>query len=91
MTIELRDATRLWALRQQNQKTNQKRNRRLLCTVASIGIAGEKLSKIACIINDKTRAAGRSGLGGSHGSKTKTIAVRGTNDVAISKPKNSSV
>ena len=31
--------------------------------VASIGLAGEKLSRIACIINEKTRAAGRTGLG----------------------------
>ena len=55
--------------------------------VASIGLAGEKQSKIACIINEKTRAAGRGGLGAVMGSKNlKAIAVRGTNDVAISKP-----
>ena len=30
--------------------------------VASIGLAGEKQSKIASIINEKTRAAGRTGL-----------------------------
>ncbi len=34
--------------------------------VASIGQAGEKLSRIACIINDRTRAAGRTGMG-THG------------------------
>ena len=38
--------------------------------VASIGLAGEKLSKIANIINEKTRAAGRTGLGAVMGSKT---------------------
>ncbi len=55
--------------------------------VASIGLAGEKLSKIACIINDKTRAAGRTGLGAVMGSKNlKAIAVRGTNDVKVAKP-----
>ena len=55
--------------------------------VASIGLAGEKQSKIACIINEKTRAAGRSGLGAVMGSKNlKAIAVRGTRDIAVAKP-----
>ena len=55
--------------------------------VASIGLAGEKLSKIASIINEKTRAAGRTGLGAVMGSKNlKAIAVRGTNDIAVAKP-----
>lgn len=55
--------------------------------VAAIGLAGEKLSRIACIINDKTRAAGRTGLGAVMGSKNlKAIAVRGTRDVTVAKP-----
>jgi len=55
--------------------------------VASIGLAGEKLSRIACIINEKTRAAGRTGLGAVMGSKNlKAIAVRGTHDIVVAKP-----
>lgn len=55
--------------------------------VAAIGIAGEKLVRIACIINEKTRAAGRTGLGAVMGSKNlKAIAVRGTRDVTVAKP-----
>jgi aldehyde:ferredoxin oxidoreductase len=55
--------------------------------VASIGLAGEKLSRIACIINEKTRAAGRTGLGAVMGSKNlKAIAVRGTHDITVAKP-----
>ncbi len=55
--------------------------------VASIGLAGEKLSKIACIINEKTRTAGRTGLGAVMGSKNlKAIAVRGTRDIVPAKP-----
>ena len=55
--------------------------------VASIGLAGEKQSKIACIINEKTRAAGRTGLGAVMGSKNlKAIAVRGTHDIVVAKP-----
>jgi aldehyde:ferredoxin oxidoreductase len=54
--------------------------------VAAIGLAGEKLSRIACIINDKTRAAGRTGLGAIMGSKNlKAIAVRGTHDITVAK------
>ncbi len=55
--------------------------------VASIGLAGEKQSKIANIINDKTRAAGRTGLGAVMGSKNlKAIAVRGTQDIKVAQP-----
>jgi len=55
--------------------------------VAAIGLAGEKLSRIAGIINEKTRAAGRTGLGAVMGSKNlKAIAVRGTHDVVPAKP-----
>ena len=55
--------------------------------VASIGLAGEKLSKIANIINEKTRAAGRTGLGAVMGSKNlKAFAVRGTKDIVVAKP-----
>jgi len=55
--------------------------------VAAIGPAGEKLVRLACIINDKTRAAGRTGMGAVMGSKNlKAIAVRGTHDVTVAKP-----
>jgi len=55
--------------------------------VAAIGPAGEKLARIACIINDKTRAAGRTGMGAVMGSKNlKAIAVRGTLDITAAKP-----
>ncbi|MEN6368264.1 MAG: aldehyde ferredoxin oxidoreductase family protein [Thermotogota bacterium] len=46
--------------------------------VSSIGIAGESLVSQACIINDRTRSAGRPGLGAVMGSKLlKAIVVRG--------------
>ncbi|MCS7124615.1 MAG: aldehyde ferredoxin oxidoreductase family protein [Candidatus Bathyarchaeota archaeon] len=55
--------------------------------VAAIGPAGEKLVRIACIMNEKSRAAGRCGLGAVMGSKNlKAVAVRGTKDVAVAKP-----
>ena len=47
--------------------------------VACIGPAGEKLVKIACVINDKHRAAGRSGVGAVMGSKNlKAIVIKGS-------------
>ncbi|MGB9915334.1 MAG: aldehyde ferredoxin oxidoreductase family protein [Candidatus Bathyarchaeales archaeon] len=52
--------------------------------VSAIGEAGEKLSRIACIINDEFRAIGRTGLGAVMGSKNlKAVAVRGTHDVNV--------
>lgn len=55
--------------------------------IACIGPAGEKLVRFACIMNDKHRAAGRSGVGAVMGSKNlKAIAVRGTQGVSIAQP-----
>lgn len=52
--------------------------------VSAIGEAGEKLSRIACIINDEFRAIGRTGMGAVMGSKNlKAVAVRGTKDVSV--------
>ncbi|MEJ2108476.1 MAG: aldehyde ferredoxin oxidoreductase family protein [Acidobacteriota bacterium] len=46
--------------------------------VICIGMAGEKRSRIAAVINDRGRAAGRSGLGGVMGSKNlKAVACYG--------------
>ncbi len=52
--------------------------------VSAIGEAGEKLSRIAAIINDEFRAIGRTGMGAVMGSKNlKAVAVRGTRDVNV--------
>ncbi len=52
--------------------------------VASIGIAGEKMVRYACVVNDLDRAAGRSGVGAVMGSKQlKAIAVRGNKGVKV--------
>jgi len=55
-----------------------------LLRIASIGVAGEKLARYACIVNDRDRAAGRSGVGAVMGSKNlKAVAVRGTKGVTV--------
>lgn len=55
--------------------------------ITGIGPAGENLVRFACIVNDKHRAAGRSGVGAVMGSKNlKAVAVRGTGSVEVAKP-----
>ena len=55
--------------------------------VACIGPAGERLARIACIMNDKGRAAGRSGLGAVMGSKRiKAVVARGDMVPAVAQP-----
>ena len=59
-----------------------------LMRFAGIGQAGETLCRYACVVNDKHRAAGRSGVGAVMGAKKiKTIAVRGTVGVSNADPK----
>ncbi|NLI11226.1 MAG: aldehyde ferredoxin oxidoreductase family protein [Peptococcaceae bacterium] len=55
--------------------------------VTCIGPAGEKLVKFATVMNDKHRAAGRSGLGAVMGSKNlKAVVVRGTKSIQVANP-----
>lgn len=79
-TVEIKDAKQYWGkLVSQTtdlllQETGDPKAR-----VLTIGPAGEKLALLACVMNDKYRAAGRSGVGAVMGSKNlKAIVVRGT-------------
>ena len=88
-TVEIRSAAHLWGkathetediIRDEIGKPWKGEQFR----IASIGPAGEKLSRVACIINDKARAAGRSGVGAVMGSKNlKAIAVKGSKGVTV--------
>ena len=87
-SVQLMDAKHLWG---KSPKETEDAIREDLgdyyIRVASIGLAGEKLARVAAIINDTTRAAGRTGMGTVMGSKNlKAIAVRGTKDVSVAKP-----
>lgn len=56
--------------------------------VIAIGLAGENLSRIACLIHDAGCAAGQCGFGGIFGSKNlKAISVQGTGSVKVADPK----
>lgn len=85
--VEIRSAEHLWG------KTVPETEDALLAEtdskakVACIGPAGERLVKIAAIMNDKHRAAARSGVGAVMGSKRlKAVVVRGRKKVQLYRP-----
>jgi len=86
--VELRDAADYWGKGVSETEDGLRAELGLpTLRVACIGPAGENLVKFACIMNDKHRAAGRSGVGTVMGSKNlKAIAVRGTGGVHIAEP-----
>ena len=85
--VHIMDAQHLWGKSSgETEDTLQKELGDYYIRVASIGPAGENLARFACILNEKTRAAGRCGLGAVMGSKKlKAIAIRGTKDVQVAK------
>ena len=86
--VELRDASRYWGRTVGETEDGLRRDLGIPnLRVACIGPGGEKLVRFACIMNDKHRAAGRSGVGAVMGSKNlKAIAVRGTGRVTVADP-----
>ena len=86
--VEFKDATALMGM--DNVETNAAVKKELgekKAQVASIGVAGEKLSLISGITTDDGRIAARSGLGAVMGSKNlKAVAFRGNLDIPIGKP-----
>ena len=83
--VQLLDAKYLWGKSpQETEDAIKKELKDFYIRVASIGVAGEKLVRIACVINEKSRACGRTGLGAVMGSKNlKAVAVRGSKDIAV--------
>jgi aldehyde:ferredoxin oxidoreductase len=86
--VELRPAGRLWGRGVFETEDEIRRETGVAdCSIASIGPAGENGVLYAAIVNDKYRAAGRSGVGAVMGSKNlKAIAVRGTGGVRVADP-----
>jgi aldehyde:ferredoxin oxidoreductase len=82
--IEIRDASHVWGKVVSEATDALKADAPDKARVLMIGPAGEKLSNIAAVMNDYSRAAGRSGVGAVMGSKNlKAIVVRGTKKVGI--------
>ena len=81
---ELKDADWLWGKDTNETEDLLKEKHGKKTNIACIGPSGEKLSLISCVINDKGRAAGRSGLGAVMGSKKlKALAVLGDMKVPL--------
>ncbi len=75
---ELRDASHLWGKNTHETEDIIRAETAEDVAVACIGPAGENLALIAAIINDKHRAAARSGVGAVMGAKNlKAVAARG--------------
>lgn len=85
---ELRSAEHLWGKTVFETTDELVNETNAGARVACIGPAGEKGVLYATIMNDKHRAAGRSGLGAVMGSKNlKAVVVKGTGSVDVAKPK----
>ncbi len=85
---ELRDGSSLWGLEvgkcqdEMREATGEPQAK-----TALIGPAGERMVRIACVINDLSHVAGRSGMGAVMGSKNlKGVAVRGRNPPKLADP-----
>ena len=86
--VELKSAEHLWGNNVFETTDEVLKETSMGARVACIGPAGEKGVLFATVMNDKHRAAGRSGLGAVMGSKKlKAIAVTGSNSVKVAKPK----
>jgi len=83
--VQLMDAKHLWGKSTfETEDAIRNELKDFYIRIASIGPAGEKLVRIACIMNDRSRAAGRCGMGAVMGSKNlKAIAIRGSKDVKV--------
>ncbi|MFQ5999198.1 MAG: aldehyde ferredoxin oxidoreductase N-terminal domain-containing protein, partial [Candidatus Bathyarchaeia archaeon] len=84
---ELHDAEHLWGLTSHETEDAIKRETNRNASVASIGPAGEKMVRFACITTDYYRNAGRGGAGAVLGSKKlKAIGVYGTKSIPVAAP-----
>ncbi len=86
--VELKNAASLWgkdALESEDLVKKELNDDKV--AFAGIGQAGERMSKMAAIINHYGRAAGRCGLGAVMGSKNlKAIVCKGTQKIPIAHP-----
>jgi len=85
--IEIKDAQHLWGKKPSEVELVIKQETEPKARVMVIGPAGVKLSRIAAIMFDINRAAGRTGVGAVLGSKNFLgIAARGTKKIEFADP-----
>jgi len=86
--VEIRDATHIWGkdVFDTDEMLKEEIGDETVKAIY-IGPAGEKLVRLACIMDSLYRAAGRCGLGAVMGSKNlKAIVCRGCQDIVVEKP-----
>jgi aldehyde:ferredoxin oxidoreductase len=85
--VEVRSAKHLWGKNVEDTENIIREETHPEARVAMIGPAGENRARTACIMNDKGRAAGRSGVGAVMGAKNlKAVATVGTNGLRVADP-----
>ncbi len=85
---ELRDASHLWGKTtwetEKQIRTDENDNE---VRVIGIGQAGENVVRSACVMSDRAKAAGGSGVGAVMGSKNlKCVAARGSMPITVAEP-----
>lgn len=86
--VQLRSAEHLWGKTVFDTTDELLKETEEDARVACIGPGGELKVLFATVMNDKHRAAGRSGLGAVMGSKKlKAVVIRGTKSLEVAKPK----
>jgi len=85
---EIRDAAHLWGKEtRETEEAIRAETGEKFARVASIGPAGEKLVRFACVVHDLHDVVGRTGMGAVMGSKRlKAIAARGKMKVPLADP-----
>jgi len=85
---ELRDASELWGKTTwETERLIREREKDDGVRVLAIGPAGENQVRSACIMSDRAKAAGGSGVGAVMGSKNlKAVAARGSLPITVAEP-----
>ncbi len=85
--VAIRSAEHLWGKNVPDTEDALLAETNKKAKVACIGPAGERLVKVAAVMNDKHRAAARSGVGAVMGSKNlKAVVVSGSKKVELARP-----
>jgi aldehyde:ferredoxin oxidoreductase len=88
-TVQIRSAAHVWGKLVAETEDLIRAETHPDARVACIGPAGENRARVACVMNDKGRAAGRSGVGAVMGAKhLKAVAAYGTKGLRMFNPQN---
>lgn len=87
--VEIRSAEKVWGKTTAETEDRLREETHPEAKICSVGPAGEKQALTACVMNDKHRAAGRSGVGAVMGAKNlKAVAAKGSQSVQVARPRD---